>query len=220
MKAAKRKAAASRPEVEDWLARADPSLGRVIAAVKSRIGVQRIAQSHVSPFEALVRAVVYQSVSGKAAASIFGRLRELTTKPITPRKILSIRPRALTKAGLSGARVRAVRGLATWFEANRKLSRKLSSLPDAEIVALLKAIPGIGTWTVNVLLIFNFARLDVMPAADFGIRRGIQLMDGLRTMATPTQVIERAQIWAPYRSIASIYLWQAMRLKLDPKDIN
>jgi len=220
MKAAKRKVVTSRPAIEYRLAKADPSLGRVIAAVKSRIGVQRIARSRVSPFEALVRAVVYQSVSGKTAASIFGRLIELTTKPITPAKIIAIRAQALAEVGLSGAKVRTIRGLAGWFEGNRKLSRKLPELPDAELVKLLTAIPGVGVWTVNVVLIFTLGRLDVMPAADFGTRQGIRLMDGLRAIATPKQVIERAKVWAPYRSVASIYLWQAIKLKFGSRDIN
>src|SRR5690349_14069142 len=175
MKAAKRRVVTSRRAIEYQLAKADPSLRRVIAAVISRIGVQRIAQSRVSPFEALVRAVVYQSVSGKTAACIFGRLRELITKPITPAKMIAIRAQALADVGLSDAKVRTIRALAGWFEENRKLSRKLSELPDAEIVRLLTAIPGVGVWTVNVLLIFNLGRPDVVPAADFGIRQGIRL---------------------------------------------
>ena len=72
---------------------------------------------------------------------------------------------------------------------------------------------------MNVFLIFNLGRLDVMPAADLGIRRGVQLTDGLRTSATPKQVLERSQAWSPYRSIASIYLWQAAKLKLRPGDL-
>jgi DNA-3-methyladenine glycosylase II len=209
----------SEAAIEKRLARADPALGRVIAAVIARIGLQRIAPSRASPFEALARAVVYQSVSGNAAASIFARLTDAVTKPLTPSKVLALRPRTLMEAGLSGAKARAIRKLARWFLSHRKLAKALPALPDEEVGERLAAIPGIGAWTINVLLIFNLGRPDVMPTADMGIRRGIQLMDGLSAVATPKQVSERSRAWAPYRSIASIYLWQAMKLKLTPNDL-
>ncbi len=204
--------------IERRLVKADPALGRVIAAVVARIGRQRPMPSRASPFEALVRAVVYQSVSGKAAASIFARLSKSVTGPLTPRKILSLPAPALARAGLSRAKARTIRGLARWFTSNRKLARTLPRLSDNEVIQRLTTIPGIGIWTVNVLLIFELGRSDVMPTADLGIRRGVQLMDRLRAIATPKQVIQRSQAWAPYRSIASIYLWQATKLKLSPKD--
>jgi DNA-3-methyladenine glycosylase II len=210
----------SRAKIESRLALADPALGRLIQAVSMRIGPQRIAPSRAAPFEALVRAVVYQSVSGKAAASIYARLRETVTAPLTPSKVMALRPQSLMKAGLSKAKAQAIRGLAEWFAANRKQAKALPTLSDTEIVETLTALPGIGLWTVNVFLIFNLGRLDVMPAADLGIRRGVQLMEGLRAIATPKQVLERSQAWSPYRSIASIYLWQAMKLKLGSSDLN
>jgi len=219
MKVAKRNDVPSRLTIEDRLMRADPSLGQLIVAVRSRIGVQRIKPSSASPFEALVRAVVYQSVSGKAAASIFARLRKSTGRCLTPAKINGMRPQILVGVGLSGAKVRAIRELARWFASNGNVARKLHQLPDTEIVERLTALPGIGTWTVNVLLIFNLGRLDVMPVADLGIRRGVQLLDGLGSAATAKQVRERSLAWSPYRSIASIYLWQAGKLKLGPADI-
>lgn len=209
----------SRAKIESRLALADPALGRLIHAVIARIGPQRIAPSRAAPFEALVRAIVYQSVSGKAAASIYARLRETVTAPLTPSKVLALRPQSLMKAGLSKAKAKAIRGLAEWFAANRKQAKALPTLSNAEIVETLTALPGIGGWTVNVFLIFNLGRLDVMPAADLGIRRGVQLADGLRAIATAKQVLERSHMWSPYRSIASIYLWQATKLKLRPNDL-
>jgi DNA-3-methyladenine glycosylase II len=121
--------------------------------------------------------------------------------------------------GLSSTKTRTIRELARWFTSNRKLAKALRELPDDEVIELLTKIPGIGAWTVNVLLIFNLGRIDVMPAADLGIRRGVQLADGLRVIATPKQVIQRSQVWAPYCSLASIYLWQATKLKLGPNDL-
>jgi DNA-3-methyladenine glycosylase II len=215
----KAKAVRLRATIESRLTVGDPALGRVITAVVARIGPQRIAPSRATPFEALVRAVVYQSVSGKAAASIFARLKEVVSEPLSPLKIMTRRPRSLIQAGLSNAKVRTVRGLAEWFASNAKAAKALPTLSDDQIVETLSAISGIGAWTVNVFLIFNLGRLDVMPAADLGIRRGVQLTDGLRAIATPKQVLERSQAWSPYRSIASIYLWQATKLKLGPNDL-
>ena len=206
-------------KIERRLALADPALGRVIDAVIARSGPQRIAASHATPFEALIRAVVYQSVSGKAAASIFARLKGLVSGPLTPAKVAALRPQVVAKTGLSEAKARAIRSLAAYFIANRKLAKALPTLADSEIVDALTAIPGVGVWTVNVFLIFNLGRLDVMPAADRGIRRGVQLMDGTRAIPTPKQVLDRSLAWRPYRSIASIYLWQATRLKLESENL-
>lgn len=219
LRSTKAKAARSRATIESRLTVADPALGRVITAVVARIGLQRIAPSRATPFEALVRAIVYQSVSAKAAGSVFARLKEVVPEPLNPLKLMARRPQSLTQAGLSNAKVRAIRGLAEWFASNARLAKALPALPDDEIVETLSAIPGIGTWTVNVFLIFNLGRLDVMPAADLGIRRGVQLADGLPAIATPKQVLERSQAWSPYRSIASIYLWQATKLKLGENDL-
>jgi DNA-3-methyladenine glycosylase II len=219
MQSAKPRASSSRLTIETRLARADPALGRLIAAVQSRIGPQRIKPSRASPFEALVRAVVHQSVSGKAAASIFARLSEAITKPLTPAKVTAMRPQALARAGLSNSKARTIHELARWFTANRALARALPGLPDEEIVENLVTVPGIGVWTVNVLLIFDLGRPNVMPAADLGIRRGVQLIDGLPAIATLKQVQDRSRMWSPYRSMASIYLWQAGKLKLGPNDL-
>jgi DNA-3-methyladenine glycosylase II len=210
----------SSAKIESRLALADPALGRLIDAVITRIGPQRIAPARAAPFEALVRAVVYQSVSGTAAASIYARLKEAVTAPLTPSKVLALRSQTLMKAGLSKAKAQTIRELAEWFTAHRRQAKALPTLSDAEIVATLTALPGIGAWTVNVFLIFNLGRLDVMPAADLGIRRGVQLADGLSAIATPRQVLARSQAWLPYRSIASIYLWQATKLKLRPTDLS
>jgi DNA-3-methyladenine glycosylase II len=209
----------TRSKIERQLARTDPALGRTIDVVIARLGPQRIAPSRSTPFEALVRAIVYQSVSAKAAASIFARVKESASGLLTPGRILALRASVLRRAGLSTAKVKAVRNLATWFTSNPELGSALPTLADDQVAKTLTSIAGIGQWTVNVFLIFNLGRLDVMPATDLGIRRGVQLTDGLRSLATPRQVLERAQAWRPYRSIASIYLWQAVKLKLGTNDL-
>ena len=95
----------------------------------------------------------------------------------------------------------------------------MPDLPDEDVVAALTCIAGIGAWTANVFLIFNLGRLDVMPASDLGIRRGVQLAYELKGVATPKQVQEKAELWRPYRSIASIYLWTAVKLRLSCPDL-
>ena len=167
-----------------------------------------------------IRAVVYQSVSAKAAASIFGRLKETVKDPLAPSKVVALPPKFIIEAALSNAKGRTIQNLAEWFTPNRRLAKALPTLSDDELVQTLTTIPGIGTWTVNVFLIFTLGRLDVMPAADLGIRRGLQMANGLPAMSTPKQVLERSQAWRPYRSIASIYLWQAAKLKIGPNELN
>jgi 3-methyladenine DNA glycosylase/8-oxoguanine DNA glycosylase len=206
-------------EIEDELRRADPDLGLVITAVIARVGRPRIAPSLSAPFEALVRAIVYQSVSTKAAIAIFTRLKEAAGGALAPAKITAMPPDLLLAAGLSKSKTHAIRSLAEWFITNRKTANSLPELPDDDVIAALTGIAGIGAWTVNVFLIFNLGRLDVMPAADLGIRRGVQLICELNDVATPKQVHERAQLWRPYRSIASIYLWNAVKLKIAPGDL-
>ena len=207
------------PDIEVELAKTDPALGRVINAVIARIGGQRITPSRAAPFEALVRAIVYQSVSGNAAAVIFARLKQAVGGTISPEKILGMPEESIASVGLSKSKSRAVLNLAEWFAANRKTAKALPDLPDEEVVAALTEITGIGAWTANVFLIFSLGRLDVMPASDLGIRRGVQLVYGLKDAATPKQVHEKALLWRPHRSIASIYLWNAVKLKIAADDL-
>ena len=210
--------AVEQPDMEALLSRADPALGRVIEAVCAKIGRQRIMPSRASPFEALTRAIVYQSVSGNAAAAIFARLK-IVAGTLTPGRVTALTPAAIMSAGLSKSKTQAIRSLAEWFSANRRTAKALPTLSDEEVIAALIDIPGIGVWTANVFLIFNLGRLDVMPANDLGIRRGVQLVYGLKGVATARQVHDKALLWRPYRSIASIYLWNAVKLKVFAADL-
>ncbi len=207
------------PEVEKALDAADPKLGRVITAVITRAGRQQITPARVTPFEALTRAIVYQSISGKAAAAIFSRLRETVGRPLSPARVLGMPQHSMLNIGLSKGKARAVRNLAEWFAANPKVARTLPGLPDEDVVATLTSVGGIGAWTANVFLIFSLGRPDVMPAGDLGIRRGVQLAYGLKGVATPKLVQDRAELWRPYRSVACIYLWTAIKLRLSSSDL-
>jgi DNA-3-methyladenine glycosylase II len=206
--------AAYTSDIEARLTESDPALGRAISAVIARVGAQRIMPSRTAPFEALVRAIAYQSVSGRSAAAIFARLKD-SVGEVSPAKVRAVTQDSLTAAGLSKSKSATVYCLADWFDANQKIAGALPELPDDDVISALTGIPGIGAWTVNVFLIFNLGRLDVMPVGDLGIRRGVQLVYGLETIATPKQVQTKAQLWRPYRSIASIYLWQAVKVKIS-----
>jgi DNA-3-methyladenine glycosylase II len=206
-------------DIEAALMKADPELGRVIKAIIARIGPLRVTRSRASPFEALAWAIVYQSVAAKAADTIFARLRQTSSGDLTPAAVLELKPESLRAIGLSTAKARYIRNLAEWFSANPNIARKLTSLADKEVIQALTGISGIGVWTANVFLIFSLGRLDVVPADDLGIRRGVQLAYRLKSMATPEQVHDKALLWRPYRSIASMYLWNAVKLKINANDL-
>jgi len=190
-----------------------------VEAVIARSGRQRIGPSRATPFEALARAVVHQGVSGAAAAVASARLRGAAAGALTPAGILAAPRASLTAAGLSGAKADVIRNLAGWFAANRRIAETLPALRDDEVIHALTGITGIGVWTANVFLIFDLGRPDVTPASDLGIRRGVQLTYALEHLATPRQVREKAERWRPYRSMASVYLWNAVRLKIRPGDL-
>jgi DNA-3-methyladenine glycosylase II len=206
-------------DIEKRLMRADPLLGRIIDAVVSRVGRQRPPRSRATPLQSLIRAVIYQRMAAAAAATIYKKLGMRLEDNFAARKVLALSMPALRSTGLSAPKAQYVRNLAQWFAANPARARSLSSLSDEAILEELTAIPGVGVWTVNVFLIFSLQRPDVVPTSDLGIRKGLQLADGLDTPPTAKQVSERAQRWRPYRSIASVYLWNSVRLKLTAADL-
>jgi DNA-3-methyladenine glycosylase II len=205
--------------IEQSLADADPKLGILIRAVISRAGIRRISPTSRSTFQSLVRAIILQRVSAKGADTTFKTLTNLAGGKLTPLRLLSLRFDILRTAGLSKAKATYITSLARWFADHPRIASSLSKRSDDDIVEMLTQIPGIGRWTVNVFLIFKLRRLDVLPADDFGIRRGVQLVFGLKTVATPRQVFEKAVNWRPYRSIASMYLWTAVKLGITKSDL-
>jgi DNA-3-methyladenine glycosylase II len=205
--------------IEAKLSAVDPKLAKIIAAVIAKAGKQQINPSKATPFHALVRAIVYQSMAAKAAETIFGRITENQGTPLNPTGILSLKIGELRSFGLSQSKAAAIVELAKWFDRNRDTAKKLPSLSDDEIRKHLMSIPGIGAWTANVFLIFNLGREDVMPVNDLGIRRAMQLTYGLKEPATAKTVAEKSERWKPFRSLASIYLWQSGRIKLTAKDL-
>ena len=202
----------------DWpigvahLRRQDPALNRIIDIV----GPHRPARlgSAQTPFATLLRSIVYQQLSGKAAGSIHRRVLALFPggRP-SARALLALDDAELRAAGLSRSKVLSVRDLATKAAARRLPSRRaLDAMDDEAIIEHLTEIRGIGRWTVEMLLIFTLGRPDVLPVTDLGVRRGFMVYQGNEELPEPAELLAHGEIWRPWRSVASWYLWRAGEL--------
>jgi DNA-3-methyladenine glycosylase II len=191
------------------LAAADPALG----AWMIRIGP--LAPPRLTRFslvDALGRSILYQQLHGKAAETIIGRVEAaIGSHRLTARALRSVSEEALRAAGVSGAKARALKDLADKVAA-RKLPavERLVEMDDEAIIEALTAVRGIGPWTAQMLLIFRLGRPDVLPASDYGIRAGVQLVHGLNTLPDARELSQRAEPWRPFRSLACLYLWKAL----------
>jgi len=194
------------------LAEADPAMGELIA----RVGqfTMRPEPSH-SLFQVLVRSIVYQQLTGKAAATILGRVIRLFAPKRFPTRhdLLEISPERLRAAGLSTAKTAALRDLAARaLDGTVPSLSRVRRMEDEEIIARLTAVRGIGRWTVEMLLIFKLGRPDVLPLGDLGVRKGFAQTFGKRKLPEPAAMSRRGERWRPYRSVASWYLWRALEL--------
>lgn len=193
------------------LAKADKPLGRVIR----KAGPFRLSPLKIqSPFEALLRAIVYQQLSGKAAATIYGRVEALVPGRGGPKPadLLQLRDEQLRGAGMSRAKTAAVKDLAAKaVDGVVPTLAQLRRMSDEAIIERLITIRGIGVWSVEMLL-FRMGRPDVLPVSDLGIRKGMQLVYELAEMPAPKAVLAHGERWRPYRSVASWYLWRAVEI--------
>lgn len=188
-----------------------------MARVIEQVGPCRArAYAEGTHFGAVLQSIVYQQLSGKAAATIHGRVLALFgDKEPTPRALLGTDDARLRAAGLSGQKVRYVKDLAAHAAERRFPIERLHELPDDEVVTTLTQVKGVGRWTAQMFLMFRLGRPDVLPELDLGIQKGIQRAYGLRRLPTPKQVAKRGAPWAPYRTIASWYLWRVLELPDD-----
>ncbi len=188
---------------------ADPKLAKLI----DRVGPFRMElKTSSSLFEVLAESIVYQQLHGKAAATIHGRLCGLFRDGVlTPEGILSRKEETLRGVGLSAAKLRALQDLATKAATLPTLA-EARVLADDALVERLTSVRGIGRWTVEMVLMFRLGRPDVLPVGDFGVRRGFGLTFARGAMPEPAAVAKRGARWAPYRSVASWYLWRATEL--------
>ena len=165
-----------------------------------------------SPYEALLQAIAYQSISGKAAATIFGRVKALggNGRVPSPEMMLKLRTPALRKAGLSGAKVLAMKDLARKTLAGVVPTlEQAHKLSDEELVERLVSVRGIGVWSVEMFLIFRLGRPDVLPIHDLGVKKGWSITYGKKHMPKPKELLAFGERWRPYRTVASWYMWRA-----------
>ena len=209
-------------EAVEHLRVSDPKLGALI----DRAGpfTLRLDPSP-SPFESLLESILYQQLHGKAAATIHRRVREYFGGDPAPQLLLDTPDEILRTAGVSGNKVRALKDLAArTLDGTVPTHAAIKKMSDAEILERLTAVRGIGPWTVEMLLIFRMGRPDVFPVSDYGVRKGFALtfqrLPKTRALEAadlpePEVLLKRGKRWAPFRSVASWYLWRACDLAKD-----
>jgi len=192
-----------------YLAAKDARLAELIQSTEP---FQMSADELESPYEALLEAIAYQSISGKAAATIFGRIKALGSngRAPSPQEMVKLRKQALRKAGLSGAKAVAMKDLAKkTIEGVVPTLEDAQKLSDEELVKRLTSVRGIGAWTVEMFLIFRLGRPDVLPIHDLGVQKGWSITYGKRHKPKPKELLAFGERWRPYRTVASWYMWRA-----------
>ena len=195
-------------EARAHLGRSDRKLGRWIAHIGDVD-----TSGWRKPFDtvdSLARSILYQQLSGKAAATIVGRLETAVgSKKLTPAALGRIDDAAMRACGVSGNKALALRDLSLRAERGEiPGSRELLSLHHDEIIERLVAVRGIGRWTVEMMLMFRLGRPDILPVDDLGVRKGAQLLDKLDEMPKPRELAARGEAWGPFRTLAGLYLWR------------
>jgi DNA-3-methyladenine glycosylase II len=197
------------------LAAADPALGRLI----KKVGVLKLPRpEHSEPYTALLSAVAHQQLHARAAEAILGRLKMLTGDALpAPADLLALPPEAMRGCGFSASKAAALRDIAEKAAAGviptRAQARRLT---DAALIERLVTIRGVGRWTVEMLLIFTLRRPDVFPVDDFGVREGYRIIHGLDAQPKPKAFAVIGEAYAPFRSLAALYLWRAADLAKPP----
>lgn len=197
------------------LAASDPTMAALIERV-GRIDVatrlrRRKEERPADAYGALLRAIVGQQLSTKAARTIYLRVLELFggVTP-SPEQLLAAREEDLRAAGLSGRKTEYVRDLASHVLGGELELDRLDRLGDEEVIEEIVAVRGLGRWTAEMFLLFHLERPDVLSGGDLGIRKAIQVEYGLEEMPPPKRVLEIGEPWRPYRSLASLYLWESL----------
>jgi DNA-3-methyladenine glycosylase II len=197
------------------LSAADPTMAALIDRIgKIDIATRLKRRSEERPndaYGALLRAIVGQQLSTKAARTIYGRVVDLFdgTTP-TPEQLLAAKEADLRAAGLSGRKVEYIRDLASHVLSGELELDRLDDLGDEEVIEEIVAVRGLGQWTAEMFLMFHLERPDVLSGGDLGIRKAIRIEYGLEEMPTPEKVLEIGEPWRPHRSLASLYLWESL----------
>ena len=189
-------------------------LGRYIKKYEQ---VAMATNNRIHLYEALVKSVISQQLSGKAAHSILSKLKNQVggKKPISPEKILDTPFGKIRGAGVSESKARTIVTLAKMTETGAIPSaRKMKGMSDGEIIGILTSVKGIGRWTVEMILMFKLGRKDVMPVTDLGVRKGYSIIFGCKELGAPKTILDHSHKWSPYRSYVAKYFWAAADDKL------
>jgi DNA-3-methyladenine glycosylase II len=188
------------------LARRDPVLKGLMRAV----GAYTLQPNGSDRFGLLVRAIISQQISGKAAKAIHGRVRKALNGRVTPRGLLNTSDEMLRAAGLSTGKLLSLRDLAGKVHSREVPLHQLHTWPDEEVIDHLVPVRGIGRWTAQMFLIFALGRLDVLPVDDLGLRAGAQRGYGMPELPRRQELEQLAEPWRPYRTIATWYFWRSL----------
>jgi DNA-3-methyladenine glycosylase II len=199
------------PKAVAALREADPVMARLIEGHGDFVRRDLKRERPGDAYGTLLRSIVGQQLSTKAAATIYGRVLDLFGGHApTPEQLLEVDPEQMRAAGLSRAKVAYLRDLAQHVEEGALELERLPELPDEEVAAQLTAIKGLGQWTADMFLMFHLGRPDILPVGDQGIRRAIQVEYGLRKLPDAKRMQTIARPWRPYRTLASLYLWSSL----------
>jgi DNA-3-methyladenine glycosylase II len=198
-------------EAFDHLAGCDPVLGGLVSDHGPLDEEERRRGRPDDAYGALLRAIVGQQLSVKAARTIYDRLCALYgDRTPTPAELIETDPDDLRGVGLSRAKASYLRDLAEHVEDGELDLEQLPELPDDEVSAQLIAVKGLGRWTVDMFLMFHLGRPDILPVGDLGIRRAVQIAYGLGDLPDVAELTRIAQPWQPHRTLACLYLWASL----------
>jgi DNA-3-methyladenine glycosylase II len=189
----------------------DPVMARLVEAHGPLDTEARRRGRPSEPYGALLRSIVGQQLSTKAARTIYGRLVEIFGGHVpTPGELLAVDPERIREAGLSRPKVSYLRDLADRIEDGRLDLVHLAESSDEHVSAQLTAVKGLGQWTVDMFLMFHLARPDILPVGDLGIRRAVERAYGLAKAPGPDELRRIAEPWRPHRTLACLYLWASL----------
>jgi DNA-3-methyladenine glycosylase II len=199
------------PKAVAALREADPVMARLVeehgAAVRRDLRRDRRGDA----YGALLRSIVGQQLSTKAASTIYGRMLDIFGGHApTPKQLLAADPEEIRAAGLSRPKIAYLRDLARHVEDGTLELDRLDELPDEEVSAQLTAIKGLGQWTADMFLMFHLRRPDVLPVGDQGIRRAVQVQYRMRKLPDAKRLERTARPWRPYRTLACLFLWSSL----------
>ncbi|EHA8591368.1 putative DNA-3-methyladenine glycosylase 2 [Cocos nucifera] len=192
---------------------ADPHLARVIDAHDPPI-----LQCLHPPFHSLARSILYQQLALKAAASIYARFVALcgSEAGVVPEAVLALNPHQLRQIGVSSRKASYLHDLARKYHDGILSDASIVSMDDRSLFAMLTMVKGIGAWSVHMFMIFSLHRPDVLPVGDLGVRKGVQILNGLEDIPRPSQMEQLCERWRPYRSVGAWYMWRLLESRGTP----